>query len=53
MQIQFPDQTRFVLAYNFDDVRDRGRVPCCDSLGVRRKAKAAGEAMLWELDHFA
>ena len=43
---------RFCVGVQPDDVRDRGRVPCCDSLGVRREAKKAGEAVRCEHDRF-
>src|SRR5260370_9931487 len=43
---------RVCVGLQLDDVRDRGRLPCCDSLGVRRGAKNPSEAVLWELDRF-
>jgi len=47
-RISIPDTEGVQL----DDVRDRGRVPRCDSLCVRGEAKKAGEAMREELDCF-
>ena len=43
---------RVCFGVQLDDVRDRGRVPGCDSLGVRRAARKAGEAMSCEHDRF-
>jgi hypothetical protein len=43
---------RVCVGVQLDEVRDRGRVPCCDTRCVRREAKKAGEAMPFELDRF-